>query len=144
MASQASPQDLAPRGPHVVVSLPTRDLARAFRFYREGLGFRLVAEPADGSMPEPVHFSLNAGVSLMLIPTGGFGWVAGGNTVAEQGVSECILSLSLATEAEVDAFVAKARAAGAGIPSEPGRKPWGYSGTFKDPDGHVWMLEKVG
>ncbi|MFP2957365.1 VOC family protein [Myxococcus sp. 1LA] len=144
MASQASPQDLAPRGPHVVVSLPTRDLARAFRFYREGLGFRLVAETADGSMPEPVHFALNAGVSLMLIPTGGFGWVAGGNTVAEQGVSECILSLSLETEAQVDAFVAKARAAGADIPSEPGQKPWGYSGTFKDPDGHVWMLESTG
>ncbi|QDE98243.1 glyoxalase [Myxococcus xanthus] len=126
------------------MSLPTRDLERAFRFYREGLGFRLVVETADDAMPEPVHFTLNAGVSLMLIPIGGFGWVAGGNKVAEQGVSECILSLSLETEAQIDAFVAKAREAGAEIPSAPGQKPWGYSGTFKDPDGHVWMLEKAG
>ncbi|WP_237077336.1 VOC family protein [Myxococcus xanthus] len=144
MASQSSPQDVSPRSPHVVVSLPTRDLERAFRFYREGLGFRLVVETADDAMPEPVHFTLNAGVSLMLIPIGGFGWVAGGNKVAEQGVSECILSLSLETEAQIDAFVAKAREAGAEIPSAPGQKPWGYSGTFKDPDGHVWMLEKAG
>lgn len=143
MASQASPKDSSPRGPHVVVSLPTRDLERAFRFYREGLGFRLVVDTADGAMPEPVHFTLNAGVSLMLIPTGGFGWVAGGNKVAEQGVSECILSLSLETEAEIEALINRARKAGAEIAAEPSQKPWGYSATFKDPDGHVWMLEKA-
>nr|WP_216611748.1 VOC family protein [Myxococcus xanthus] len=135
---------MAPRGPHVVVSLPTRDLKRAFHFYREGLGFRLVVETADGAMPEPVHFTLNAGVSLMLIPTGGFGWVAGGNKVAEQGVSECILSLFLETEAQVDALIARAREAGAEVPAPPGKQPWGYSATFKDPDGHVWMLDVAG
>ncbi|QQR41881.1 VOC family protein [Myxococcus xanthus] len=126
------------------MSLPTRELKRAFHFYREGLGFRLVVETADGAMPEPVHFTLNAGVSLMLIPTGGFGWVAGGNKVAEQGVSECILSLSLETEAQVDALIARAREAGAEVPAPPGKQPWGYSGTFKDPDGHVWMLDVAG
>ncbi|WP_426752836.1 VOC family protein [Myxococcus sp. Y35] len=141
MAAHPSQQDPAPRSPHVIVSLPTRDLERAFHFYREGLGFRLVAELEGDAMPEPVHFSLNAGVSLMLIPTGGFGWVAGGNRVAEQGVSECILSLSLETEAQIDALIARAREAGADIAAAPGQKPWGYSGTFKDPDGHVWMLQ---
>ncbi|MBL0696466.1 VOC family protein [Comamonas sp. JC664] len=144
MAAHDSLKARAPGGPHVIVSLPTRDLARAFRFYREGLGFALMAETEGDAMPEPVHFRLNAGVSLMLIPTGGFGWVAGGNRVAEQGVSECILGLSLETEAQVDALVAKAREAGAEVPAPPARQPWGYSGTFKDPDGHVWMLDAAG
>ncbi|MFV2101912.1 hypothetical protein [Micromonospora sp. LOL_024] len=24
--------------------------------------------------------------------------------------------------------------------TEPGQQPWGYAGTFADPDGHLWMI----
>ncbi len=127
----------------VTVALPTGDLRRAFEFYRDGIGLRL-AVPTDGDqMPEPVEFTLNAGTRLMIVPTVGFAWVVGGNSVAEPGVSECVVSLVMETEAEVDKFVAGARAAGASVFTAPGRQPWGYAGAFRDLDGHAWMVVKA-
>ena len=40
----------------------------------------------------------------------------------------------------MDAFFDRARAAGATVVAEPEQKPWGYTGTFADPDGHLWMV----
>jgi uncharacterized protein len=34
----------------------------------------------------------------------------------------------------------RAQRAGAEIVTEPGPQPWGYTGAFADPDGHVWMV----
>jgi predicted lactoylglutathione lyase len=76
----------------------------------------------------------------MLVPIGGFGWVIGDREVAEPWACECLLSLDAADAAEVDAVVARARAAGAGVVAEPARQPWGYTGTFADPDGHLWSV----
>jgi predicted lactoylglutathione lyase len=124
----------------VVVALPTADRPTAHAFYRDGLGFEPVGEPADDGVPEPLHFALGDGVVLMLIPTGGFGWVVGERPVAEPGTSECALSFGAATDAEVDAVVERARAAGATVVTDPGAQPWGYAGSFADPDGHLWMV----
>jgi catechol 2,3-dioxygenase-like lactoylglutathione lyase family enzyme len=42
---------------------------------------------------------------------------------------------------EVDRVLAEARAAGATIPRDGGRRFWGgYSGVFVDPDGHPWEV----
>lgn len=122
----------------VIVSLPTGDLRSAYQFYRE-IGFRAAAGEGD-EMPEPVEFVLNDGVNLMVIPKGGFGWVAGGNAVAPPGNSECILSLSASSETEVEVLVSRVRSAGGEIAAGPTQEPWGYSATFKDLDGHVWMV----
>ena len=119
----------------VTISLPIDDRRTSHDFYA-ALGFEAFGEPASDGLPEPLQFALDDGVSLMLIPRGGFGWVVGENAVAERGTSECILSVT----ADVDAFIERARAAGATIVAEPERKPWGYSGTFADPDGHLWMV----
>ncbi|WP_392896470.1 VOC family protein [Saccharospirillum sp. HFRX-1] len=59
--------------------------------------------------------------------------------VAPKEVSECILSLPASSEAEVDSLVSRVRAAGGEIAAGPERESWGYSATFKDLDGHVWM-----
>lgn len=125
--------------PLVTVCLPTRELAAAARFYRDGLGLHYAAEVALDTLPEPVVFALNDGAQLMLIPTGGFGWVAAGHTVATPGVSECIVSLTLPSDADVDALVERARAAGGSVVAEPATHDWGYSATFEDLDGHLWM-----
>ena len=53
----------------------------------------------------------------MLIPTGGFGWVTAGRTVAE-----------------------RARAAGSEVVAEPEERAWGYCATFTNPDGHMWQV----
>jgi predicted lactoylglutathione lyase len=124
----------------VVVGLPIADRPTSFRFYRDGLGFDPVGTPADDGVPEPLQFALNDGVLLMLIPTGGFGWVIGEHEVAPAGQSECVFSLRAGGDAEVDAMIERARRAGAGIVTEPGPQPWGYAGAFADPDGHVWMV----
>lgn len=124
----------------VIVSVPTADLRRSFRFYREGLGLEL-AVPTDGDdMPEPVEFLITDQTRLMVVPSDGFGWVIGHNEVAAAGVSECVIGVGLATEADVDDLVRKAAAAGGAVVTPPGPQPWGYSGAFSDPDGHIWIV----
>ncbi|PRX99513.1 VOC family protein [Allonocardiopsis opalescens] len=124
----------------VVVSLPVADRRRSFRFYRDGLGLDPVGEPAEDGVPEPLQFAVNDGLRLMLIPTGGFGWVIGGREVARPGSSECVIGVGAGSETAVDRLVERARQAGAEIVTEPGAQPWGYAGAFADPDGHVWMV----
>jgi uncharacterized protein len=124
----------------IVISLPIADRRTSYRFYREGLGFDPVGEPASDGVPEPLQFALNDGLRLMLVPTGGFGWVIGEHEVAPRGQSECVISLGAASDADVDEVVERARRAGATVLAEPGRQPWGYAGTFADPDGHIWMV----
>ncbi|HUG86943.1 MAG TPA: VOC family protein [Euzebya sp.] len=43
----------------------------------------------------------------------------------------------MATESEVDTLIEGARAAGASVTAEPAQQPWGYTGCFADPDGHL-------
>ena len=130
---------------NVTMALPTKDLMQAFLFYRDGLGLDLAAAPEEGSdMPEPVTFVLHSRTSLMLIPTGGFLWVSQGNAVAERGVSECIVNVSVESREEVDELVKKAEETGAEVSGPPKEEVWGYSGAFKDLDGHVWMVRVAG
>ncbi|QKW05079.1 VOC family protein [Streptomyces sp. NA04227] len=128
-----------PQSP-IVISLPTADRPTSYAFYGDGLGFDAVGEVADDGVPEPLRFVLNDGVHLMLIPTGGFGWVIGNHEVAAPGQSECAFSLNADTEAEVDELVERARRSGGEVVAPPGKQPWGYSGAFADPDGHVWLV----
>ncbi len=106
----------------------------------DALGLNPVGELADDGVPEPLQFDLHDGVRIMLIPTDGFGWVIGDHQVAPKGSSECILTISAEDDGAVDALIKRASAAGATVVTEPGRQPWGYTGTFADPDGHLWMV----
>ncbi|MDQ6687718.1 MAG: VOC family protein [Actinomycetota bacterium] len=124
----------------VVVSLPIADRPISFTFFRDGLGFEAVGEPAEDGVPEPLQFELNAGVRVMLVPSGGFGWITGDHAVAAKGTSECVMTLSTETDEEVDDLLGRARQAGAEIVTEPGQQPWGYAGAFADLDGHIWMV----
>lgn len=124
----------------VVVSLPIADRPTSYRFYSKGLGLVAVGEPAEDGVPEPLQFAVNDGLRIMLVPTGGFGWVIGSHEVAPRGQSECVLSLPAATPAEATRLIERARAAGAEVVVEPEQQPWGYTGAFADPDGHLWMV----
>jgi predicted lactoylglutathione lyase len=135
----ASRRSAVPFSP-VVVCLPIADRQRSFAFYRDALGLDPLGEPAEDGVPEPLQFALNAGLRIMLIPTGGFGWVIGDREVTQPGHSECILSLGAETATHVDDLVKRAVAAGADIVTDPGQQPWGYTGTFTDPDGHLWQV----
>jgi uncharacterized protein len=124
----------------IFISLPIADRRTSFRFYGDGLGFEPIGQPAEDGIPEPLQFALTEGARLMLVPTRGFGWVIGDHEVAAPGHSECILSIAAGTEQEVDDLVERARRAGARIVGEPEQQPWGYTGIFADPDGHLWMV----
>jgi hypothetical protein len=123
-----------------VVSLPIEDRRRSHAFYTEGLGLEAVGPPADDGVPEPLSLVLGDDVHLMLIPRGGFGWVTAPHETAAPGTSECQLGWAVATEAEVDAAVERARAAGGLVLVEPASTGWGYSGLLADPDGHLVMV----
>lgn len=123
------------------VALPIDDRRVAHDFYRDGLGLALVDGPvADDGLPEPLIFALGDGV-LVLVPRDGFGFVSADHAVAGRGHSECILGVTAAAPAEVDARTERVRAAGGVVKVEPGDPGWGYQSTVADPDGHLWMLQ---
>src|SRR5215218_7994122 len=124
----------------VTLALPIAERAAALAFYRDALGLEPFGELGSDGIPEPLRFAVNEGLTLMLVPTVGFGWVIGDREVAEPWACECLLSLDAADPAEVDAVVARAVAAGASVVAEPASQPWGYAGTFADPDGHLWSV----
>lgn len=127
----------------VYVALTISSRAKSFRFFQDVLGLKPVGELADDGIPEPLTFVLNAGVHVMLIPRGGFRYVIGKRPVAGPGVTECILTVPVASVAEVDATIERARAAGAVIIFESAQMPWGYQSVFADPDGHMWAVSSA-
>jgi predicted lactoylglutathione lyase len=120
--------------------LPIHDRPTSYEFYQAALGLEPVGESVEDGIPEPLQFALADRVILMLIPTGGFGWVTAGRETAAKNVSECLLSLSADTPADVDAGFRRALDQGAEAVTPPTQQPWGYTATFADPDGHLWTL----
>jgi predicted lactoylglutathione lyase len=130
-----------PRMPSVTVCLPIADRRTALDFYTAAFALRPEGEElgSDG-IPEPLQFGLGGWTRLMLIPRGGFGWVAAPNAVAEAGTSEVVLDLGVADDDAVHATVSAATAAGARVVAAPEAKPWAYTATVADPDGHLWTI----
>ena len=124
----------------MIICLPIEDRPRSYAFYQEALDLKPVGEPDEDGIPEPLQFALADDVTMMLIPTGGFGWVLGDQPAAPRGQSECILSVRVDSADVVDVLNAQAVAAGAVQVTAPTRKPWAYLATFTDPDGHLWMV----
>lgn len=117
-----------------MITLGVRDLAASIKFYEQGLGFPRMASP-----PEVAFFMLN-GTWLGLY---------GRNALAEdaqvpaegQGFESFTLAHNVHSEAAVDEIMSQAVNAGATIAKKPQKVFWGgYSGYFKDPDGHLWEV----
>ncbi len=119
-----------------MITLGVDDIDRSVEFYRDGLGFPQLESP-----PEVAFFTLN-GTWLGLY---GREALAEDAMVSGEGSGERFNSFSIAhnlpSEAEVDAAMAEAIDAGATLVKQPQKVFWGgYSGYFKDPDGHLWEL----
>ncbi|MDW7662043.1 MAG: VOC family protein [Bacillota bacterium] len=127
----------------IVLCFPIANRRISYDFYHITFGFNPIGDTAEDGIPEPLQFVINPGLRLMLIPTDGFSWVIGNNKVASPGISECILSIEVESNLEVDEIIQRALKAGANIISEPSKQEWGYTGMFSDPDGHAWEVTAI-
>jgi len=117
-----------------MITLGVHDLAVAIEFYENGLGF-----PRMESPPEVAFFTLN-GTWLGLY---GRDALAKDAMVSAEGrgFESFTLAHNVGSEHEVDEVVDQAIAAGATLAKKPQQVFWGgYSGYFKDPDGHLWEV----
>jgi len=117
-----------------IITLGVKDVERARAFY-EALGFK-----ASNASQESVTFFDGGGVVLGLY---GRGPLAEDATVEDSapGFSGVALAHNAHSEADVDAVLAEAAAAGAKLIKPAGKVFWGgYSGYFADPDGHLWEV----
>ena len=117
-----------------LVTLGVDDMVRARRFY-EALGFK-----ASSASQESVTFFDAGGVVLGL-----FGRAALAEDAqvenSKPGFSGISLAHNVASEAEVDAVITEAVAAGGQLVKAAHKVFWGgYSGYFADPDGHLWEV----
>jgi predicted lactoylglutathione lyase len=118
-----------------LITLTVADIAKATRFY-ESLGF---AKSKSASKDE-VSFFRAGGIVLSLWDRDAQIQDANAGTLWD-GNGGIVVAQNVASAAEVDAVLAKAKAAGARI-LKPGTKTFwgGYDGYFADPDGHLWEI----
>lgn len=124
-----------------VITLGVDDLQAALRFYRDGLGFAtqgiIGQEFEHGAV---VFIALQAGLRLALWPRTSLAHDTG-LPLGPASATEMTLGHNVASQAEVDAVMAKAASAGAVIVKPAHATFWGgYSGYFQDPDGHLWEV----
>ncbi|MDN4489703.1 VOC family protein [Demequina sp. SYSU T00068] len=115
------------------ITLGVADLARSRAFY-EAWGWR----PAQAQ--EGIVFFQANGVVIGLFGREDLA-ADQGRPGAALGTGAMTLAQNYPTEAEVDAVVDQALAAGATLLKRPEKVFWGgYSGYVADPDGHVWEV----
>ena len=117
-----------------LVTLGVSDVARSRKFY-ETLGFK-----AGRASEAAVTFFPAGGVVLALFSRAA---LAEDATVTDSkpGFSGVALAHNARSEAEVEAVLAGAVAAGAKLVKSARKAFWGgYSGYFADPDGHLWEV----
>jgi catechol 2,3-dioxygenase-like lactoylglutathione lyase family enzyme len=126
--------------PHVnVITLGVRDLARARKFYAEGLGWPVRVEDYNW-----VCFTLGAGDTVLAL----YPWdeLAADAEVSAEGTGFRGITLAyvVRTDERVDEVLAEAVHAGAEIVRPARKANWGgYSGYFSDPDGYLWEVARA-
>jgi uncharacterized protein len=121
-----------------VVALRTADLARSTAFYM-ALGWELsAASTAAMSLFKTAGSLLLVCTDELLIELGGQEVAA---AVSGQPTGETVLSIHVATDAEVDASLQEAARSGGVVVKRATPTPLGGSYRFfADPDGHVWEV----
>lgn len=121
----------------VVTSLAVKDLKKSLAFYRNGLG---IDTPG---MDQGIITLEISNLSLFLIEKAEFekySKAGGADAHISQTSVECILSCAFETKEEIDEILGKVEKYGGSIPNPPKEEEWGYTGYFKDPDGHLWEI----
>lgn len=118
-----------------LITLGVDDLARARRFYEDGLGWT----PHHKSEGDIAFYQL-AGIGMALFPRTELLDDAKLPADTPRGTMMSIAINARSTD-DVDAIFAQAIAAGARSVKAPEEVFWGgYSGYFADSDGHLWEV----
>ncbi|WP_407293994.1 VOC family protein [Stutzerimonas zhaodongensis] len=124
-----------------VITLGVTDLEASLRFYRDGLGF-----PTEGVVGKEfecgavVFIQLQQGLRLALWPRASISHDTGLPLTAGSS-TDMTLGHNVASRKEVEQVMDQAAAAGAVVVKPAHDTFWGgYSGYFRDPDGHVWEV----
>jgi catechol 2,3-dioxygenase-like lactoylglutathione lyase family enzyme len=124
-----------------VLTLCVDDLERSLRFYRDGLGLQtpgLIGQEFEHGAV--AFFDLQPGLKLAIWPRKSLAHDTG-LPLSGPGTTEFSLGHNVSSTEEVDAVMGQAAAAGALIVKPAQQTFWGgYSGYFRDPDGHLWEI----
>ena len=124
-----------------IITLGVSDLQKSLAFYRDGMGLRtegiIGTEFEDGAV---VFFNLNDDLILALYPKTALAKDAK-IAVSPPSSSEFSIGHIVNSKQEVDAMMKQAEKAGAKVTDPAHDRFWGgYSGYFKDLDGHLWEI----
>jgi len=116
-----------------LITLGVTDLARARRFYENGLGWTPL------SALDEVAFYQLPGLGFALFEKAALEVDAG--RPVDGAFSGVAIAINERSKADVDRTIAQAVAAGGRVTKPAEDAPWGgYSGYFADPDGHAWEV----
>src|SRR5688572_7604743 len=119
-----------------LITLGVGALARALRFYADGLGW----QPSAASVEGVVAFFQLGGVVLALYPREQLALDAGLSPEG-QGFAGISLAHNTRSREEVDALLQLAQDSGGALVRPAAETAWGgYVGYFADPDGHLWEV----
>ena len=124
-----------------VITLGVDDLERSLSFYRDGLGLKtkgiIGKEHEYGAV---AFFDLQAGLRLAIWPRKSIAHDSG-LPMDPPSATDLTLGHNVSSQAEVDAAMAQAEAAGARVVKPAHETFWGgYAGYFQDPDKHLWEV----
>ena len=123
-----------------IITLGVADLARSFRFYKEGLGL-----PTTRSPSEEIIFFQTTGVCLALYPIAELAKDVDPKFSVKEDDKQKFSGITIAhntkTKDQVDESLERAEKAGGKIEKKAQVASWGgYSGYFSDPDGYLWEV----
>ncbi len=117
-----------------IITVGVDDLARSTAFF-ERLGWRRSVRQAQG-----VSLFQCGGIAVSLFPRPELAKDAGISPKGE-GFGGFAIGYNTRSKEDVDAVLAEAKAAGADIVKPAQEASWGgYSGYFRDLDGHLWEV----
>lgn len=124
-----------------VLTLIVDDLERSLAFYRDGMGLETKGitgtEFEDGAV---AFFYFNDDLILALWPAASLANDAG-LTPTRERLGAVTIGHVVASKGEVDTVMEQAQRAGASVADPARDRFWGgYSGYFRDPDGHLWEI----
>jgi predicted enzyme related to lactoylglutathione lyase len=117
------------------IMLGVEDLARAKRFYGDGLGCTI-----DQDHPTFVSFNLGDRSSSLALYQREAAAQDAGVSPEGSGFRGVSFHYIVPSSDAVDEVMGKAVAAGGGVVKQAVASPWGYFGYFSDPDGYLWKV----